>query len=96
MVIVSSGFGFEVEATAKVAKLGAAVYEVPISYYGRTYEEGKKITVKDGVVALWLIVRFNLFCSLRSSFHRLPDFKSRLNRPIGGALETNESKDKES
>src|SRR5690349_7656734 len=43
MVIASRGFGFEVESTAKVAKLGCAIYEVPISYYGRTYEEGKKI-----------------------------------------------------
>ncbi|HEU4509233.1 MAG TPA: glycosyltransferase family 2 protein [Pyrinomonadaceae bacterium] len=68
MVIVSSGFGFEIEATAKVAKLGCAIYEVPISYYGRTYEEGKKITMKDGLLALWLIFRFNLFCGLRSSF----------------------------
>lgn len=72
MVIVSSGFGFEVEATAKVAKLGCAIYEVPISYYGRTYEEGKKIGVKDGLLALWLIFRFNLFCGLSSSYRELP------------------------
>ena len=44
MTIVSSGFGFEIEVTAKVAKLKCVVYEVPISCYGRTYEEGKKIT----------------------------------------------------
>lgn len=75
MVIVSNGFGFEVEATAKVAKLGGAVYEVPISYYGRTYEEGKKITIKDGVMAAWLIIRFNLFCSLRASFRELPKIR---------------------
>jgi glycosyltransferase involved in cell wall biosynthesis len=68
MVIVSSGFGFEIEATAKVAKLGCAIYEVPISYYGRTYEEGKKVGMKDGLLALWLIFRFNLFCGLKSSF----------------------------
>jgi glycosyltransferase involved in cell wall biosynthesis len=68
MVIVSSGFGFEIEATAKVAKLGCAIYEVPISYYGRTYDEGKKVGMKDGLLALWLIFRFNLFCGLRSSF----------------------------
>jgi glycosyltransferase involved in cell wall biosynthesis len=72
MVITSSGFGFEVEATAKVAKLGCAIYEVPISYYGRTYEEGKKIGVKDGLLALWLIFRFNLFCGLRASYRQLP------------------------
>jgi len=68
MIIVSSRFGFEVEVTAKIAKLKLAIYEVPISYYGRTYAEGKKITVKDGLMAVWLIVRFNLFCSLKSSF----------------------------
>lgn len=68
MNIVSSGFGFEIEVTAKLAKLKCAVYETPISYYGRTYEEGKKIGMMDGVIALWLIFRFNLFCSLESSF----------------------------
>lgn len=68
MVIVSSGFGFEVEVTAKIAKLKCAVYEVPISYYGRTYEEGKKIGTKDGIAALWLILRFNLLTSRRASF----------------------------
>lgn len=73
MMIVSSGFGFEVEATAKVAKLGCAIYEVPISYYGRTYKEGKKIGVKDGLLALWLIFRFNLFCSLSSAYRQLPE-----------------------
>jgi glycosyltransferase involved in cell wall biosynthesis len=72
MVITSSGFGFEIEVTAKVAKLGCAIYEVPISYYGRTYEQGKKIGAKDGVAAFWYIVRYNLFCSLRSSYVRLP------------------------
>lgn len=73
MVIVSSGFGFEVEATAKVAKLGCPIYEVPISYYGRTYEEGKKIGMKDGLLALWLIFRFNLFCGLAQSYRKLPE-----------------------
>jgi glycosyltransferase involved in cell wall biosynthesis len=72
MVIVSSGFGFEVEVTAKIAKLKLAIYEVPISYYGRTYEEGKKIAFKDGLMALWLVIRFNLFCSLDASFRRVP------------------------
>jgi glycosyltransferase involved in cell wall biosynthesis len=73
MRIVSSGFGFEVEVTAKIAKLKVAIYEVPISYYGRTYAEGKKIFLKDGLIAIWLVVRFNLFCSLRSSFRKLPE-----------------------
>jgi glycosyltransferase involved in cell wall biosynthesis len=75
MRITSTGFGFEVEVTAKVAKLGCAIYEVPISYYGRTYDEGKKIGFSDGVQALWLVIRFNLFCSLRSSFARMPELK---------------------
>jgi glycosyltransferase involved in cell wall biosynthesis len=80
MVIESSGFGFEVEVTAKVAKLGSAIYEVPISYYGRTYEEGKKIGVKDGVIAFWLVIWFNLFCSRRASFRELPELRSKPNR----------------
>jgi len=54
----SNRFGFEPEITAKIAKGKWRIYEVPISYAGRTYEEGKKITWKDGVKALWYIVRF--------------------------------------
>lgn len=54
----SNRFGFEPEITAKIAKGNWRVYEVPISYAGRTYEEGKKITWKDGVQALWCIIRF--------------------------------------
>jgi len=54
-------FGFEPEITAKVAKLGCRIYEVGISYSGRTYKEGKKINWKDGVWALWCILRYNLF-----------------------------------
>jgi glycosyltransferase involved in cell wall biosynthesis len=54
----SNRFGFEPEITAKIAKGTWRVYEVPISYAGRTYEEGKKITWKDGLKALWYIVRF--------------------------------------
>ena len=72
MIIESTGFGIEIEVTAKIAKLNAVVYEVPISYYGRTYEEGKKIGVIDGLYALWYIVRFNLFCSLDKSFRVIP------------------------
>jgi glycosyltransferase involved in cell wall biosynthesis len=56
--IKSDRFGFEPEITAKIAKGKWRIYEVPISYAGRTYEEGKKITWKDGVQALWCIVRF--------------------------------------
>jgi glycosyltransferase involved in cell wall biosynthesis len=73
MIITSQGFGFEIEVTAKVAKLRCRIYEVPISYYGRTYEEGKKIGIKDGLEAFWLVFRFNLFCRLNSSFRQLPD-----------------------
>lgn len=68
MIIVSRGFGFEIEVTAKIAKLRCAVYETAISYYGRTYEEGKKIGLTDGLAALWFIMRFNLLTSLDSSF----------------------------
>src|SRR5688572_26656259 len=53
-------FGFEPEITAKVSKLGVRIYEVPISYHGRTYAEGKKINWKDGVRALWCILKYNL------------------------------------
>jgi len=54
-------FGFEPEITAKVAKKKLRIYEVPISYYGRTYSEGKKIGWKDGFKALYCILRYNLF-----------------------------------
>jgi glycosyltransferase involved in cell wall biosynthesis len=54
----SNRFGFEPEITAKVAKHNWRVYEVPITYAGRTYEEGKKITWKDGIQALWCIIRY--------------------------------------
>lgn len=72
MTITSSGFGFEIEVTAKVCKLKGAIYEVPISYHGRTYEQGKKIGMTDGIAALWYIIRFNLFCSLKDSFTSVP------------------------
>lgn len=77
MVITSSGFGFEIEVTAKVAKLRCAIFEVPISYYGRTYEQGKKIGPMDGIAAFWYIVRYNLFCSLRSSYVKIPLLESK-------------------
>jgi glycosyltransferase involved in cell wall biosynthesis len=72
MIITSTGFGFEIEVTAKIAKLKCRIYEVPISYYGRTYEEGKKIGMSDGLLAIWYIFYFNLFCSLKSSFRLIP------------------------
>jgi glycosyltransferase involved in cell wall biosynthesis len=57
----SSRFGFEPEITVKVAKLGCRIYEVPISYHGRTYAEGKKISWRDGVAALYHIIRYQFF-----------------------------------
>ena len=68
MVIESSGFGFEIEFVAKCKKIGARMYEVPISYYGRTYEEGKKIGLKDGLDALWYLIKFNILTGLNRSF----------------------------
>lgn len=59
--IEENRFGFEPEITAKVAKMRCRIYEVGISYYGRTYEEGKKINWKDGFSALRCIFRYNLF-----------------------------------
>lgn len=58
--LASERFGFEPEITAKVAKGRYRIYETAISYAGRTYEEGKKISWKDGVAAFWHIIRFNL------------------------------------
>ncbi len=57
----SDRFGFEVEFTSRVARLECRIYEVGISYHGRTYAEGKKIGWKDGLEAVWCILRFNLF-----------------------------------
>ena len=56
-------FGFEQEITIKIARRGWRVYEAPISYYGRTYAEGKKITWKDGIRALWCILRYGVSSS---------------------------------
>jgi hypothetical protein len=57
----SNRFGFEPEVTIKVAKLGCRIYEVPIAYHGRTYEEGKKIGWKDGVAALYHMLKYRFF-----------------------------------
>jgi glycosyltransferase involved in cell wall biosynthesis len=56
-------FGFEPEITARVAKARCRIYEVGISYFGRTYEEGKKVTWKDGVRAVYAIIKYNFFAS---------------------------------
>ena len=58
--IEENRFGFEPEITAKVSHMDVRIYEVPISYYGRTYAEGKKINWKDGFRALWCILKYNL------------------------------------
>ena len=58
MTLRSNGFGIEPELTAKIFKRGYRVYEVPITYDGRGYEEGKKIGWRDGVVALWVLLRY--------------------------------------
>lgn len=59
--IEENRFGFEPEITAKVSRMDVRIYEVGISYYGRTYAEGKKIGWRDGVWAIWCIVKYNLF-----------------------------------
>lgn len=59
--IKENRFGFEPEVTAKLARSGCRIYEVGISYSGRTYAEGKKIGWRDGIRALWCIVRYNVF-----------------------------------
>ena len=61
--IEENRFGFEPEITAKIAKTKCRIYEVGISYYGRTYEEGKKINWKDGIWALYCIFKYNLLRS---------------------------------
>ena len=65
MELTSRGFGMEVEITALISKLPIRIYEVPISYYGRTYEEGKKIGVKDGFMAIIYILYFNFLSPRR-------------------------------
>lgn len=73
MILTSKRFGIEPEMTAKIAKLkGIRIYEVPISYFGRTYEEGKKIGWKDGFSALWCIFKFNILTSYNESFKTTP------------------------
>jgi glycosyltransferase involved in cell wall biosynthesis len=59
--IESNRFGFEPEITSKVAKKGFRIFEVPISYSGRSYQEGKKITWRDGIKAIFTVLKYNLF-----------------------------------
>jgi glycosyltransferase involved in cell wall biosynthesis len=73
MRLRSRGFGFEVEATAYVAKTRARVHELPVSYFPRTRLAGKKIGWSDGIAALVHLVRFNLFVNLAGAFDDLPE-----------------------
>ncbi|EQC43483.1 glycosyltransferase family 2 protein [Bacteriovorax sp. Seq25_V] len=71
MILTSKRFGIEPEMTAKISKMPEIkIYEVPISYYGRTYAEGKKIGWKDGFSALWCIFKFNVLTDYANSFKR--------------------------
>ena len=70
LMLTSKGFGMEVEITAMVCKTHARTYEVPISYYGRGYDEGKKIGFTDGLAALWYIGYYNLIKPLTPSGRR--------------------------
>ena len=74
--LTSDRFGFEPELTARLAQAKARIYEVPISYSGRTYAEGKKIRWTDGVAAFWHIMKFNLF-SARAPVYQSPVTASR-------------------
>ena len=76
----SNRFGFEPEVTAKISRQGLRIYEVPISYAGRTYAEGKKINWKDGVAALWAILRYNLIDDMSDSGEKTLRRTSRLFR----------------
>jgi len=68
----SNRFGFEVEITARLAQAGARIWEMPITYSGRTYAEGKKITWRDGFAALFHILRYNVFVPRNRRDWRLP------------------------
>ena len=70
--LASNRFGFEVEITARLAQARARIWEIPISYSGRTYAEGKKITWRDGFAALFHILRYNLFVPRNVNAWRLP------------------------
>jgi glycosyltransferase involved in cell wall biosynthesis len=70
LILTSDRFGFEPEVTARLAQARARIWELPISYSGRTYEEGKKIGWKDGVAAFWHIVRFNVFAPKNTEIRR--------------------------
>lgn len=64
--LTSDRFGFEPEVTIKAARLKCRIYEVPIAYHGRTYEEGKKITWKDGIAAVYFLLKYRFFDSRKN------------------------------
>jgi glycosyltransferase involved in cell wall biosynthesis len=78
----STGFGMEVEITAALARLAVRVYEVPISYYGRTYAQGKKIGMRDGIHALYYILYYNAVGTRVGAYRRYAQrVANRLGRP---------------
>ena len=77
-------FGIEPEVTARLAQAGARIYEVPISYHGRTYAEGKKIGWRDGIAAFWHILRFNLLPPRPEPLPRYPSPVVMDDRPHSG------------
>jgi glycosyltransferase involved in cell wall biosynthesis len=70
MILESHRFGFEPEVTAKIAKISLKIKELPSQYQPRNYSEGKKIQWKDGIAAIWHILKFNFFRTRKNSFHR--------------------------
>jgi glycosyltransferase involved in cell wall biosynthesis len=90
LVLTSDRFGFEPEVTARLAQSHARIWEVPISYAGRTYAEGKKIGWRDGVAAIMHIVRFNLFPPAPHSAASARDTASRPERHSPSEVEQGE------
>ena len=92
MPLSSRGFGMEVEVTALITKTRTRLYEVPISYYGRVYEEGKKIKTRDGLWALWYIIYYNTVASraaIRRQYIREANaFLVSLSAPAAGVSQT--------
>jgi hypothetical protein len=82
----SNRFGFEPEVTAKVAKRGYRIFEVPISYYGRDYWEGKKINWKDGFSAIWTILRYGLFNDDKSEPSTFTTLRRRCGTTAGSGI----------
>ncbi|MCE5267559.1 MAG: glycosyltransferase family 2 protein [Planctomycetaceae bacterium] len=78
--LTSKGFGMEVEITAMVCHTKSRIYEVPISYYGRTYEEGKKIGFRDAVDAIWYILYYNV---IRRRSHAFRKYVTAINQWLG-------------